>query len=282
MERKTLRIALIQNPLSLDKSETLSAVEKLILEAVQKQPDFIFLGECFNSLYQRQALHSNAEDFSNPGSQTISLLSSLSKSLQVYIFGSIPEFDPSSGIYYNTAFCFAPSGELIGKHRKLHLFDIDIPGKITSKESETFGSGSEVTVFEAAGVRIGMAICYDIRFPELSLLMTKKGAQILYFPAAFNQITGPLHWELLVRSRALDNQLFVVGVSPARYFQDESYYQAWGHSSVADPMGKILVSCEQEPVILHQEIDLELIKQTRTMLPYQVQKRSDLYRVEEL
>jgi len=282
MQAQKIKISLIQSPHFIDKQVTLSNLEKLITEAAENKAKYVFLGECFNSLYRKDALHANSEDFSSHTSPTISLLRKLSKSLEIFVLGSLPELDPLTQNHYNTAVCFNPSGELIAKHRKLHLFDIDIPGKITSKESETFQSGSQITVFEAGPVKIGMAICYDLRFPELSLIMTKKGAQILFFPAAFNQTTGPLHWDLLLRSRALDNQVYVVGVSPARFQEDPTYYQAWGHSGVADPMGKIMVSCEQEVTILYQEVDLEYIEQVRTQLPYQKQKRLDLYKVEEL
>ena len=279
MEAKKIKIALIQNQQSLIKEETLLILKKVITEAAT-QAKYIFLGECFNSLYKKDVLHTNAEDFLSETSPTISLLKSLSKSLDVYLFGSLPEYDSLTKKYYNTAVAFNPLGELIAKHRKIHLFDIDIPGKITSKESETFQAGSQITVFNAGNVKIGMAICYDIRFPELSLLMANKGAEILYYPAAFNQITGPLHWELLIRSRALDNQVFVLGVSPATFTQDKNFYQAWGHSSVVDPMGKVLATCEAEPNVIYQEIDLEYIEEIRMQLPYQKQKRYDLYKLE--
>ena len=280
MDSGKIKIALIQNPQFVNKQETLSSIEKLIIEAAETQAEYVFLAECFNSLYRKDALHANAEDFSSETAPTINLLKKLSQSLKIFILGSIPEFDSTTQKYYNTSICFDPSGKLIAKHRKIHLFDIDIPGTITSIESETFQAGSQITVFDAGKLKIGMAICYDIRFPELSLLMTKKGAQLLFFPAAFNQTTGPLHWELLLRSRALDNQLFVVGVSPARYIQDPNYYQAWGHSTATDPMGKVLVTCEQEAKVLIQELDLSYVEEVRTQLPYQKQKRYDLYKVE--
>ena len=282
MENKKIKVALIQNQQFLEKEQTLAELKIKITEAATThQAKYIFLGECFNSVYKKEYLHLNAEDFQSETSPTINLLQSLSKSLNVFIFGSLPEYDSATKNYYNTSVAYNTSGELITKHRKLHLFDIDIPGKITSKESDIFQSGSQITVFDAGNVKIGMAICYDIRFPELSLIMAKKGAQILYFPAAFNQTTGPLHWELLIRSRALDNQVYVIGTSSARYTKDPNIYQAWGHSSITDPMGRVLVTCEQDPTILIKEIDLELIEETRTNLPYQKQKRYDLYQIDE-
>lgn len=110
------------------------------------------------------------------------MLKELSKKYGVYILGSIPEVDDNNKLY-NTGFCFGKDGSLIAKHRKVHLFDIDIKGKITYKESETISAGDSVTVFDTEYCKIGLAICYDIRFAEFSLLMAKKGAQLLVFPA---------------------------------------------------------------------------------------------------
>ena len=258
-----IKLAVVQNEQFLEKSSILHSISLQIQEAAKNGAKYVFLGECFNCLYKKDLLHSQSEAFDCETAPTVLFLQELSKSLKIYLFGSIPEHDPQTNTYYNTAFAFDDSGKLIAKHRKIHLFDIDIPGKITSKESEVFQAGSQITVFQAGLVKIGMAICYDIRFPELSLLMAKKGAQILFYPSAFNQTTGPLHWELLLRARALDNQVFVVGASPARYTKDLSVYQAWGHSSVVDPMGKVLKTCGDVPEILYEEINLESVEEIR-------------------
>jgi omega-amidase len=100
---------------------------------------------------------------------------------------------------------------------KIHLFDIDIPGKITYKESDTFTAGKKICVFDTEFCKIGLGICYDLRFAELGLLMSQQGARVLVYPGSFNQTTGPLHWELLLRGRALDTQCYTVGVSCAQY-----------------------------------------------------------------
>lgn len=104
--------------------------------------------------------------------------------------------------------------------------------------------------------KVGIGICYDLRFPELSLLMAEQGARLLVYPGSFNQTTGPLHWELLLRARALDNQCFAVGVSAAQYKEDPNIYQAWGHSTAVDPFGKVMVALDENPSIGYCEIDL--------------------------
>ena len=118
--------------------------------------------------------------------------------------GSIPEKDPNREKIYNTALVFNPSGELIAKYRKMHLFDVDIPNKITYFESHTFEKGNEITTFDTKYCTMGLGICYDLRFTEQSLAMVEKGAKVLLYPGNFSKATGPLHWELLLRARAVD------------------------------------------------------------------------------
>mmetsp|Transcript_12252 Transcript_12252/g.10555 ORF Transcript_12252/g.10555 Transcript_12252/m.10555 type:complete len:133 (+) Transcript_12252:159-557(+) len=132
------------------------------------------------------------------------MLQETAKKNNIYLVGgTIPEKE--GDFIYNTSLVFDRTGQVIGKHRKVHLFDIDIPGKITFKESEYLKPGNQITIVDTEYGKIGIAICYDMRFPELALLMSKKGAKMLVYSGCFNQTTGPLHWELILRSRALDN-----------------------------------------------------------------------------
>ncbi|XP_050495488.1 omega-amidase NIT2-A-like isoform X1 [Bombus huntii] len=117
---------------------------------------------------------------------------------------------------YNTCTIWGPDGTLIARHRKAHLFDIDIPNKITFRESDSLSPGNSLTTFDVKGCKIGIGICYDIRFEEMARIYRNKGCQMLIYPAAFNMTTGPLHWSLLQRFRANDNQLYVACISPAR------------------------------------------------------------------
>jgi omega-amidase len=150
----------------------------------------------------------DAEFIENPSeAPTFLMLQEMAKKNNIYLIGgSIPE-KTSDGKYYNTSLVFDRKGELIAKHRKVHLFDIDIKDKITYKESEFLVAGNQVTTFDTEFCKFGLGICYDMRFPELALLMAKQGAKVLVYAGCFNQTTGPLHWELLLRSRALDNQV---------------------------------------------------------------------------
>lgn len=197
----------------------------------------------------------------------------------IYIIGgSIPEKDNDK--IYNTCTVWDPSGNLIAKHRKVHLFDIDVKGGIRFKESETLTAGEQLTIIEIDGHKIGIGICYDIRFEEMARLYRNAGCEMLVYPAAFNMTTGPLHWELLQRSRANDNQLYVVTISPAR--DETADYIAWGHSMVVDPWAKVVKSAKENEEVLVHDIDFSLVKQVREQIPVFVQRRTDLYKTEKL
>lgn len=296
------KLALLQTKVFLNKFRTLEHVQDCLEEAITNGAKVCVLPECFNSLYRRDRLIENAEDFSDPITKTpsLNLLRDYARRYEVYIIGSMPEkttifgsflkpqtaFGSSfgSGLFpmrlYNTGFVFNPEGELVAKHRKLHLFDIHIPDKITYKESDTFKAGSYITVFDTIFCKMGLAVCYDLRFPELGILMRAMGAKVLCYPGAFNTVTGPLHWELLLRGRAVDNQCYVIGCSPARFDEDTSYYQAYGHSMIIDPMGKIMAQASgHENDIVYSEINLELLEEVRKELPYLKQRRLDLYQL---
>eukprot|EP00624_Nannochloropsis_granulata_P003661 evm.model.NODE_28528_length_50078_cov_28.909842.4 len=194
----------------------------------------------------------------------------------VLVGGSIPEKTEEGGKTYNTCVVVAPDGVLLAKHRKVHLFDIDVPGRITFKESDTLTGGDSITVVQTPyGFSFGVGICYDIRFPELAMIMRAKGCALLLYPGAFNLTTGPAHWELLQRARAVDNQLFVAAVSPAR--NPASSYQAWGHSTIVSPWGGIVATTGHDPALVMAELDLTAVEETRRNVPTAQQKRLDLY-----
>ncbi|EGR32808.1 nitrilase member 2, putative [Ichthyophthirius multifiliis] len=195
------------------------------------------------------------------------------------IIGSIPEIDSKNNLY-NTCIAINQEGNLAAVHRKIHLFDINIPGKATYKESDTFKSGDKITIFDTGFCKIGLGVCYDIRFAEYALVMCqKKGAQILIYPGSFSMGTGPYHWDLLLRARAIDNLCYVIGSCTARFTQDSSVYWAWGHSRLVDPFGQVKVSCEYEEAILYHDVDLDYLDQIRAQIPIYQQKRYDIYEV---
>lgn len=192
--------------------------------------------------------------------------------------GSVPERDGDK--LYNTCVVVNNAGEIVGKHRKVHLFDIDVPGKITFKESDSLSPGNEPTMVNTPWGLIGVGICYDIRFPEYAIMLRQLGARMLIYPGAFNMVTGPAHWELLQRARAVDNQLFVVTCSPARDTSPTPGYLAWGHSSVISPWGEVLATTDAEEAVVFADMQLEKIDEMRAGIPCWNQKRSDMYKLQ--
>ena len=233
----------------------------------------------FNCPYSTANFPQYAESIPGPSTDA---LASAAKTHGVHIIGgSIPERDPHSNKYYNTATVFSPSGHRVARYRKMHLFDIDVPGKITFKESDILSGGDGFTTFEMDQCKVGLGVCYDVRFPELAQILTRRGCDLLVYPGAFNMTTGPLHWELLIRARALDNMVFVAMVSPAR--DEDGPYQAWGHSTVANPWGEVIAKIDAgHEAILYADLGLQQVQQIRQQIPVPTQKRFDLYRPAEV
>ena len=165
--------------------------------------------------------------------------------------------------------CFRAYGE--------HLFDIDVAGGQRFRESDTLSAGNEITVFDTPWGKMGLCICFDLRFQELAQLMALEGAQVLLVPAAFNMTTGPAHWELLFRQRAVDGQLFTAGTSPAR--DETASYVAWGHSIVCDPWGTVLHQCGAGEQVVVTELDMSRVSAIREQLPILSARRTDVYGV---
>ena len=181
---------------------------------------------------------------------------------------------------YNTSFVFDPQGACVARHRKMHLFDIDVEGGQRFRESDTLSPGNDVTLFDTPWGRMGLCICFDLRFEELCRVMALEGARVLLAPAAFNMTTGPAHWELLLRQRAVDNQCFTVGTSPAR--DESASYVAWGNSMVCDPWGTVLHCCGAGEEVAVTELDMTRIDAVRRQLPILSARRTDVYELRRL
>jgi len=249
-------------------------VSDLIRQAAQGGADLVCLPEMFCCPYETQNFPLYAEEEGGAVWQT---LSSLARENRVILSaGSVPEKDGAA--IYNTAYVFDRNGSQIAKHRKTHLFDIDVKGGQRFMESETLTKGDHITVFDTEFGKMGLCVCYDIRFPELIRSMALSGAQLILVPAAFNTTTGPAHWELTFRAQAVLNQVFIAGTSPAR---DMDYsYHAWGHSLICDPWGTVLSEMDETEGMRLTKIDLSRAAEVRAQLPLTDQRRTDLYRLD--
>lgn len=269
-----IKIALCQTNVVDNKKENIENTTSMILKATQLNAEFIVLPEMFNCPYSNEKFIEYCEEETN--SPTLSRISELANENNVYILaGSIPEKEDSK--IFNTSYLFDKNGNIIAKHRKMHLFDINVKGKIYFKESDTLTAGNKVTIAKTDFGKIGIGICYDIRFPELAKLMVEQGAQILFYPGAFNMTTGPAHWELTFRARSLDNQVYCVGVAPA--LNKDADYHSYGHSIITNPWGEIVTQLNEKENLKVVEINLDKIKKVRDELPLLKNKRNDLYKI---
>lgn len=292
----SLRVALCQFPVTSNKEENHQTAQDYLARAAEKGAQLAVLPEIWNSPYATAAFPEYAEalpgigDSEASSSPSAAMLMDAAKKLGMWVVGgSIPERIVEDGEekIYNTCLVLNPDGVVVAKHRKVHLFDIDVPGGITFFESETLSPGQTVSHFSSPFGEIGVGICYDIRFPEFAMLMTQKHkCVILIYPGAFNMTTGPAHWELLQRGRALDNQCYVMTASPARTPEPESteklkypHYTAWGHSTVVSPWGEVVATTDEKAGVVIADLDLSKVDEIRKSIPIGDQKRADLYKL---
>lgn len=269
-------VALLQTHVYDDKQKNIENASQLIYKVSKEGAHMAILPEMFCCPYSNKYFRNFSEEH---GGLSFTGISQAAKRAGIYVVaGTIPELE--NNLVYNTAYVFDREGHEIARHRKMHLFDIDIKGGQYFKESDTFTPGKDVTVFDTEFGKIGLAICYDIRFPELSRLMALEGAEVLIYPAAFNMTTGPAHWELNFRSRALDNQCYTMGVAPARDL-DFSYH-SYGNSIVVSPWGNVLNRMDEKEGYIIQEIDLDYLKQIREQLPLLKHIRKDIYALNKI
>ena len=253
--------ALLQMSVQKDVSVNLKTAEEMVRSAAEDHADIVVLPEMFCCLYTRKAFVANREP---KGGRIYCALQRMARENHVYLIGgSMPEEE--DGKIYNTCFIFDREGNQIGRHRKVHLFDINVKGGQYFKESDTFSPGDSYTVFDTEFGKMGVEICFDIRFQELARITAQAGARVIFFPAAFNMTTGPAHWEILFRARALDNQIFTCGCAPAR--DEAGLYVSYGNSIMVSPWGEVIGRLTEKPGMLLHEIDLDLVDSVREQIP---------------
>lgn len=272
-----IKIAALQTTVSKDKRENLDRLERLLEDPGLAGVDLVTLGEMFNCPYQTPNFPIYAEE---AGGESWQRCSALAKKHGIYLSaGSMPERD-REGHIYNTAYVFDRQGRQIARHRKMHLFDIAVSGGQCFRESDTLTAGNDVAVFDTEFGKMGLCVCYDFRFPELPRLMAQRGARVILVPAAFNMTTGPAHWEIMFRQRAVEDQVFAVGTAPAR--DASSGYTSWGHSIAVGPWGNILYQMDEKPGIALAELDLDEVERVRAELPLLAHRRLDIYKLDTL
>lgn len=268
---KDFKIATCQMNVVDNKDTNIEHAIQLIKKASFNGAKLITLPEMFNTPYDNSKFIEYCEEETT--SKTLNSMQDIAREENIYLqSGSIPEKE--SNHLYNTAYLINPKGKIIGKHRKMHMFDIDTDNmKFT--ESDTLTPGDSVTTIKTPLANISIAICYDIRFPELWTLMNKNNSDIILLPGAFNKTTGPLHWETLIKARAIDNQCYVVATSPSQI--ENPYYVAWGHSMIVNPWGKIIAKAHENEEILYANITQSSLSSVRNQIPVLTNRRNDIY-----
>jgi deaminated glutathione amidase len=270
--RSLMRVALVQMNSRDDKAENWERAEQLIGQAATWGPDLVVLPELWTYLGPPKRYGEVAEPI--PG-ETSELLGRLASRYRFWLIGgSYVEAVPGQERPYNTCPVFDPDGELVARYRKLHLFDVDVEGKVY-EESATIAAGGEVVVVKVAGVPVGLTICYDLRFPELYRRLAVQGARLLSVPAAFTMETGKDHWEVLLRARAIENQAYVLAA--AQYGAHLPNRVCYGHSMIVDPWGVVLARGAYQEGVVVADVDLSHADRVRRMVPALANRRDDVF-----
>ncbi len=266
------KAALCQIEPSFDTDQSMNHASEMINEAAESGAKLICLPEMFYHPYSLDKIKS-IQGKENHYLETFIRIAR-QKEICISTGSMVVE---RNGMLYNMSHLITPDGSIAGEYSKCHLYDARLAGLEVS-ESTVFTKGNGITIINTQFGKIGIMICYDIRFPEFSRLYALKGVDILLVPSVFNIITGSAHWETMVRSRAIENQFFVLATSQGRI--PSTPYAAYGHSMACDPWGKILCEAQDREAIVYADIDLSCIEQTRKKLSFLSHRRTDLYQLE--
>jgi predicted amidohydrolase len=255
-----------------DSDDNVARAEALVRRAAADGARLIALPELFASLASGRVMRELAEPLDG---STTSWAAALSAELGCWLLaGSFVERD-GGGQFFNTSCLFDPSGSRVATYRKVHLFDVDVPGA-GIHESELFSAGDGIVVVPVDDHSLGMSVCYDLRFPELYRIATLRGATIVVIPSAFTAATGPHHWEPLIRARAIENQVFVV--APGQCGSSPDGVARHGHSLIVDPWGRVMAEADSNAeTVIAAECDLDELRSIRTAIPSLANRRPEAY-----
>ncbi|MCL1142111.1 carbon-nitrogen hydrolase family protein [Shewanella gaetbuli] len=269
-----MQVSLLQCQSSRDVQANLAFINKQLelLPRQESQPQLVVLPECcllFGGHESQQLQYAGTDD----SGELKQALSQLAKQHKVYmVAGTIPMKADDDRVY-SRSYLFDDQGATLGSYDKLHLFDVDVAdGTKVYRESDTFHPGHRVTVVDTPFGKIGLAICYDIRFADLFRALTMAGAEIIALPSAFTRVTGEAHWQVLLQARAIENQCYLLGAGQWGQHNQGSR-ETWGHSMIVDPWGKVIAELDQGLGWVQAEIDLQLLAEIRQKMPVQGHNR---------
>jgi deaminated glutathione amidase len=256
-------VAAVQMTSTEKKSENLAVATALLREAVTRGARLVAFPENFSWMGPEAERDEAAEALDGP---TLSQLATLAREFQVAVLaGSVLETGAPGGKLYNTSALFGPDGARLAVYRKIHLFDVEVGDGQSYRESAKVAPGTEVVLADTPVARVGLSVCYDLRFPELYRQLSAGGAQLLTVPSAFTLATGKDHWEVLLRARAIENQAFVL--APAQQGRHLKDRQTWGHAMLVDPWGLVTARASEGPGLAVGAVDLALLERIRQSLP---------------
>jgi predicted amidohydrolase len=258
-----LRIACVQINASGSKADNIERAEALVARAAATGADLVLLPEKWNGIGSAEILLEVAEPLE--GGETVEAMSGWARRHGITLVGgSIAERREGREKLSNTSVVFDPEGEIAAVYRKIHLFDVEVGGHVY-RESETEEPGDEPVTCEVEGWRVGLSVCYDLRFPELYRILAVEGAELVTVPAAFTLYTGKDHWELLLRARAVENQCYVAAAN--QWGVNAGGKPSYGRSSIVDPWGVVLAQAPDEDCVISAELDRAAMERIRRALP---------------
>ena len=260
-----MRVSVCQMRSGEDVESNVATAESLLHQAADGDADLAALPEVFTYLGRSAGRATAAEPVPGP---TTERLSAVARARTMWVLGgSLLEAD--DGRVFNTSVLFDRQGELVARYRKIHLYDVELPDQPPIRESDTFTPGEQLVTHATEQARLGLSICYDLRFPELYRGLMVLGAEVLCVPSQFQHATGVAHWEVLLRARAIENQCFVVAPGQWGAFGREgSNRRSHGHSMIVDPWGRVLVEAPEEgDGVFAADLDLAELRGIRTRLP---------------
>jgi predicted amidohydrolase len=265
-ESRRLTVAAVQLSSQGEVRENLHVVERITREAALRGAGLVVLPENFAFMGDEAVRATHAEALGDLAAPIQSTLSRLAREHRVYLVaGGMPERSGDARRPFNTALCFGPSGELVTSYRKIHLFDVELADGTSYRESRGNTPGEAPVVLDAAGFRLGLSICYDLRFPELYRELTRAGAEVLLVPAAFTLHTGKDHWHVLLRARAIEAQSYVVAA--AQWGKHPLGRVTYGHALIVDPWGTVLAEAPDGIGFALADLDGTRLGDVRSSLP---------------
>jgi predicted amidohydrolase len=268
-----MRVAAVQLNSQADKARNLGTAERLVRAAADDGATLVVLPEKWNLLGMPEQLREGAEELDGP---SLEAARGWARDLDVHLVaGSIAERAEGVERLFNTSALIAPDGEIGAVYRKIHMFDVEVGG-VTYRESENEQPGEDIVVAEAAGIELGLTICYDLRFPELYRILAVRGARVITVPSAFTLATGRDHWEVLLRARAIENQAFVVAAN--QFGEAAPSYDSYGRSLIADPWGVVLAMAPDGEGFAAADLDFERQREVRRTLPSLANRMPAAYR----